>query len=115
MNAIDDYINQLPDSQVVQLNRIRNLVKRHVPESTETISYGMPTFKYNGKVLFHCGAFKDHMSLFPTGDHKITELSSELEKFRTSKGTYQFTDTNPIPDYLIEKIITARMQSIGSK
>jgi uncharacterized protein YdhG (YjbR/CyaY superfamily) len=52
------------------------------------------------------------MSIFPASDDMITEIGAELEAFRTSKGTLQFTGTNPLPDELLSKVITFRLKGI---
>lgn len=113
MNSIDTYLASVSPSQKTELERIRRFVQQLVPEAEETISYGMPTFKYKGKVLIHYAAFKDHMSIFPTaGPLADPKLSNQLEKFRTSKGTLQFTEDNIIPESLIKGLVTTRIKSI---
>jgi uncharacterized protein YdhG (YjbR/CyaY superfamily) len=116
MSDIDTYISSAAAGQRDELERIRAVVKSQVPEAEEAISYGMPTFKYKGKNLIHFAAFKDHLSIFPTADPTIdTELGEKLKKFRTGKGTLQFTEDNPISDDLIAKIVAIRLQSISGK
>lgn len=113
MSAIDTYLKSVEPSQQKELQRIREFIIKLVPEAEETLSYGMPTFKYKGKILLHIGAFKNHMSIFPTADPEIgSQLSRQLEEFRTSKGTLQFTEAHPIPDSLIKDIVAIRIQSI---
>lgn len=112
MTTIDEYLATVTDSQRKLLEQIRVTVKQIVPEATETISYGMPTFKYKNKPLIYFAAFKNHLSIFPTGDPRIKALGKEIETFHTSKGTLQFTQSNPIPRSLLEKIIRIRIDSI---
>lgn len=76
------------------------------------ISYGIPTFKHKGKPLIYFGAFKDHMSIFPASDETIKAIGEELGKFRTSKGTLQFTEDRPIPEVIIKQIIKYRLDYI---
>lgn len=113
MNDVEAYIEQLPESQKVHLERIRTIVHALVPDVEETISYGMPTFKYIKKPLLHVAAFASHMSVFPTGDDALVGLP-EVNKFRTGKGTLQFTENDPIPDAVIELIVMTRVHSIDS-
>jgi len=114
METVDEYLKTVTPSQKIALERIRALVKKLVPDAEETISYGMPTYKYNGKVLIHFAAFKDHLSIFPTADLSIdTGLNKKLEKYRSGKGTLQFTLDDPIPDDLIKDIVKIRLNDIS--
>lgn len=115
MSAIDEYLaaNATP-AQKARLERVRDIVKQIVPESEETISYGVPTLKYKKKNLIHFGAFKDHMSIFPASDEMIKEIG-ELAKFRTSKGTLQFTEDNPIPEPTIKKIVLKLLDDLQKR
>ena len=102
---------QATPSQQKILKHIRSLIKSIVPETTETIAYGIPTLKYQGHNLIHFAAFKDHMSLFPTAQ-PIAELASELEPYIAGKGTLRFSEDNIIPDALIKQIIELRLAAI---
>ena len=70
MNAkpktVDEYLGSVDAERRAELERIRALVMRLVPEVEETMSYGMPTLKYRGRALVHFTASKNHMSLFPS-------------------------------------------------
>lgn len=93
-----------------EFERIKKLVMDVVPEAEQVISYGMPTFKYQGKIILHVGAFANHMSIFPAG--KTDLFINELDEYKTSKGTIQFTLEKPLPAELITKIAIVRKQMI---
>ena len=78
------------------------------PETTEVISYGIPTFRYKG-ALVAFAAFKDHCSLFPMGSAVLDELGDEGKKFRVAKGTLHFPLDKPMPAALLKKIVKARI------
>lgn len=108
----DQYIDDLSGDQRGEFERVRAEVLKQAPEAELTMSYGMPSFKYKERILLHFGAFKDHVSIFPASDEMISVIGPELEAFRTSKGTLQFTSTNPLPDELLSKVITFRLEGI---
>jgi len=112
MSIIDDYLEKVTGPQRAELERVRRVVKEVVPEAKEVISYGMPGFKYNNKYLVGFAAFKDHMSLFPTSG-PVEALKEKLGKFELSKGTIQFTLDNPLPDSLIQEILSQRLADIS--
>jgi len=111
MTNVEDYVNKVAPSQQAHLRRIRAIIKRVAPDAEESISYGMPAFKVDGKPLVYFAAFKDHMSLFPSGDQTVDEIEG-LRRFRTSKGTLQFTENDPISDELIEELIRLRLRRV---
>lgn len=113
MSIIDAELNKIESpAQRAALKRIRELVASLVPEAEEVITYGMPGFKYKKRYLVSFAAFKNHLSLFPGELPTEGRLANELEPFRSSKGTLQFTAENPIPDELIKKLIAASCKRI---
>lgn len=111
MNDIDRYLSAVSPPQRAELERIRTLIKQHVPEAQEVITYGMPGFKVNKKYLIAYAAFKDHMSLFP-GAGAIEKLNEQLRELKTSKGTVQFTLDKPLSDSLVLAIVDERLHDI---
>jgi len=83
MKTVEEYIETFEQNTKKTLIEIRNFIKSKVPEATEKISYGIPTFYLHGN-LIHYAAFKDHYGLFPsptrTGSYK-----KELSPYRTGK------------------------------
>lgn len=112
MSVIDIYLNTAPTQFKDELNRIREIVKTELPEVEETLSYGMPAFKYKGKYLLGIAANQKHMSLHPTPE-PIEALKEQLKDFSTSKGTIRFNNEKPLPKKLIVKIIKNRVANIN--
>ncbi len=104
MPAVTDYINNLDEPQKSTLSRVATIVKQLVPDAEETISYGVPTFKYNGKYLIALAASKKHLSIYP-GSHAIAAHEDLLSAFSLSKGTVRFTPGTPIPDDVLKSIV----------
>lgn len=104
MSVIDKYLEHIDPDQRAELERIRKVAKQVVPDAEETIGYGMPVFKHNKKYLIGMCAFKKHLSIFP-GSGPIDALQDKLKKYKTSKGTIQFTTDNSIPDALLKEIV----------
>lgn len=104
----DQYIKaQRPEARLA-LRALRQLIRKSAPMAEETISWGMPTFKYNG-ILVCYAAFKNHYSLFPTSN-VIKDFKYELRNHITSKGTIQFQYGQKLPVALLKRIIKFRIQ-----
>jgi uncharacterized protein YdhG (YjbR/CyaY superfamily) len=111
--TIDEYLDELPEREMILLHALRKAIKSVAPQAEELISYGMPAFKYHG-MLVYFAAFKNHCSFFP-GSSQIIKLYDELKPFKTAKGTIQFTPEKPLPLALVKKIVKARMAENESR
>lgn len=114
MSDIDEYLKNVTPTQRAELERIRKIVKKLVPETEEVISYGIPTFKHKGTYLLYFGAFKNHMSIFP-GSALTQAVKEKLDGYKIAKGTIQFTADNPLPESIIKEIVTNRLRSISKR
>lgn len=105
---IDEYIVSFPAEIQTILSKIRFLIKETAPEAIEGISYGMPVFKTNGKVLVYFAAFKKHIGFYATPSGH-SEFAKELSKYKQGKGSVQFPLDQPIPYDLIKQIVEFRV------
>lgn len=111
---VDEYFAGVQEPARSTLHKMRQTIRSAVPpEATETISYRIPAFKYNGSLLWYA-AFSDHCSLFPTAA-VIAAFKKELKGFTTSKGTIQFPVDKPLPTTLIKKLVKARVAQKARK
>ena len=106
--TVDEYLAELPEKERTVLSNIRKTIKATAPKADEGISYGMPGYKYHG-MLVYFAAFKNHCSFFP-GSSMLELLGEDVKKYKTSKGTLQFTVDKPIPASLVKKIVKTRMK-----
>ena len=112
--TVDEYLAGVPEPARNALNKIRAAIRSALPpQATETISYRIPAFSYNG-VLVWFAAFSNHCSLFPTAA-VIEAFKKELKGFSTSKGTVHFPMDKPLPIALIKKLVKARVAQKESK
>ena len=106
---VDEYLAAVPEPARTTLNTIRAVIRSAVPpETTEAITYGIPTFKYKGSLLAFA-AFKNHCSLFPMSLAVIDTFKNELKPFLASKGTVRYPLDKPLPSALVKKLVIARV------
>jgi uncharacterized protein YdhG (YjbR/CyaY superfamily) len=113
LETMDAYIAQFSPEIQKRLQELRNFIKAEVPEATEKIAYGMPTFYLNGNVV-HFAAFKDHYGFFPSPSG-IEAFEKELAPYRTGKGTLRFPLDEPFPWELIKKVVQFRRAENAKK
>lgn len=102
-NNVDEYLDNYSGETREKLESIRETIKKLVPNASEVISYGIPTFKLNGHLVHYAG-YTNHIGFYP-GSAPISEFEKELVDFKTSRGTIQFSIDKPLPLELIEKIV----------
>jgi len=103
-STVEEYIaTETPEKQEI-LERVRAIVKECVPDVQEKISYRMPTFLLNGRVIVHVYACKNHLGFYPEADG-VEAFKDKLVDYKTSKGCIQFPYKKPIPYDLIREIV----------
>ena len=108
VSSVEDYLAAVPEPALTTLKKIRATIQSVVPqEATESISYGMPAFKYKGYLIGYA-AFANHCSLFP-GACAMVQFQDELKGYETAKGTIRFPMNKPPPVALLKKIVKARV------
>lgn len=113
-STIEQYIESFDSEQQGILWEILRIIRHSAPpDSVETISYKMPTFRYNGN-LIHFALFKNHLGVYP-GPDTIYHFASVLQIYKTSKGAIQFPLDKPLPKKLIEDILLYNVDTLKDK
>lgn len=111
---VDKYIASLEEPKRGTLEALRRTILEIIPEAEECISYGMPAFRLEGKVIAGFAAFKNHLSYLPHSGSVIAELGEAVASYKTSSGTLQFAIDKPLPKALVKKLIAIRKrQALG--
>lgn len=90
--SIDDYLAPLPPEQRAALETLRGQIRALAPEATETISYGLPTFKLDGN-LVHFGAAAKHCAFYPGA--VVAQFADRLDGFRPPRARSASSPTIP--------------------
>lgn len=104
---IAEYIKGQPKEVGERLRVINEIIKKTAPKAVEAISYGMPAYKLDGKVLIYYAAHKNHIGLYPF-PATLSKFKKDTEKYKTAKGSIQFQNDEKLPTGLITKIVKYR-------
>ena len=69
--------------------------KAAAPKAEETVSYGLPAFRLNGRRLVCFGATKTHCAFYPMSSETIATHKKDLAGYDTSTGTIRFQPDAP--------------------
>lgn len=110
--SIDEFISGFPPEVQETLEELRREIRKVAPEAAETISYGILTFKLNGRNLVHFSAYKNHIGFYPTSS-PMDVFKKDLSVYEVSKGTVRFPLDKPIPFALVKKIVAFRVREVS--
>jgi uncharacterized protein YdhG (YjbR/CyaY superfamily) len=110
---VDEYLATVDEPKRSTLEAVRRAILEIVPDAEECISYGMPAYRVEGKVVAGFAAFKRHVSYLPHSGSVLIELADDLAGYQHSSGALRFAVDTPLPRPLIEKLIAVRMRHLG--
>lgn len=103
--SVDEYIHAFPKETQEVLEKVRQTIKKTIPDAEETISYNIPCYKLNGKYAVYFSGYAKHISVYPRpSDESLTEA---MEPYASGAGTLQFPLRDAIPYELIAKVTKA--------
>jgi uncharacterized protein YdhG (YjbR/CyaY superfamily) len=113
--GIDHYLAALDEPKRTTLEKLRQTIRGVIPDAEECISYGMPAFRLQGKVIAGFAAFKNHLAYLPHSGSIFTELSDDLAGYESTPGSLHFPIDKPLPKALVKKLIATRLKEVRSR
>ena len=107
--TIDEYLATLSEDKRTALQKLREIIKAAAPKAEECISYQLPTFRLDGKMLVAFGATANHCAFYPMSSSTVAAHQDDLKDYDTSKGTIRFQPDHPLPAALVRKLVRARI------
>ncbi len=107
--TIDEYLAALSDDKRAALEKLRMTVKAVAPKAEECISYQIPAFRLDGKMLVGFGATANHCAFYPMSASTVAAHKDALKDYDISKGTIRFQADKPLPVALVRKLVKARI------
>ena len=111
--TVPEYIAGFPADVQTILRKIRATIRKAAPKAVESISYGVPTYKMDGPLIYFA-AFKNHVGVYPV-TAPVRAKFKELSQYAGGKGTAKFPLDEPIPYPLITKIVKFKLNERRKK
>ena len=107
--TIDEYLAGLSDDKRAALQKLRKTIRSAAPGAVECISYRLPAFRLDGRMLVAFGATAHHCASYPMSASTVKAHKDELKGYDTSPGTIRFPTDRPLPATLVRKLVKARI------
>lgn len=105
------YFAAQPPRAAAVLRKVRATIRETAPGAEEKLSYRIPAFTLDGRMLVYYAGFKAHIGLYPPvrGD---AALDTALAPYRGEKGNLRFPLGRPMPHALIAQVVRARVKAV---
>jgi uncharacterized protein YdhG (YjbR/CyaY superfamily) len=114
-HEIDEYLDDLDEPKRTTLRQLRDTIISVIPDAEECISYRMPAFRVQGKVIAGFAAFTNHLSYLPHSASVFAELETEVAAYPHTKGALRFPVDEPLPRALVVQLLDVRLrQALGT-
>ncbi len=111
VETVDGYLAGFDGEVRTRLDTMRELIRSAAPEATESISYGMPAYRLDGKPLVYFAGYVGHIGFYATPNgHEA--FAAEFARYRQGKGSVQFPHDEPVPADLVRRVVAFRAQAI---
>lgn len=110
---VEEYLNTVDEPKRGTLQALRRTILEIVPEAEEVISYRVPAFRVQGKIVAGFAAFTDHLSYLPFSGSVLGQLGDELSGYTMTKSALHFPVDRPLPPSLVKRLIAVRLDQLG--
>jgi uncharacterized protein YdhG (YjbR/CyaY superfamily) len=108
---VNSYIAQFDGEVRARLEAMRRTLQEAAPEAAESMGYGMPAYKLDGKPLVYFAAFPRHIGFYATPNGHAA-FKKEFAQYKQGKGSVQFPHDAPLPLDLVRRVIDFRIAQI---
>lgn len=110
-SPIDAYLADVPAEKRAVLAVLRERIRAIVPDAEEVISYRIPAFRVEGRVVIGFQANRSDYAVYPFSGGAAQRFPKELQGRTVTSGSIHFTAADPISDDLLRQIIEWRIQA----
>src|SRR5262249_22268608 len=109
------YLASLQPASRRQVKKLRDIIRATAPGAVPVISYGIPAFALDGRILIYYAGWREHVSIYPFTDAIRRANAKALKGYKTSKGTIQFPLDRPLPVRLVQQLVKARLRDFRAR
>ncbi len=109
--TVEEYLAGFDGDVRARLDTMRDTIRSAAPEAVESIAYGMPAYKLDGRPLVYFAGYAGHVGFYatPNGHEAFAE---EFGRYRQGKGSVQFPHGEPLPTDLVRRVVEFRVDAV---
>jgi len=109
MNTIDTYLATVNVKNRKALTKLRRTIRSIAPKAEECISYRIPAYRLEGKIIAGFCARKNGCSYFPFSGKTLKTVAKDIAGYEMTKGSLHFDADVGLPIALVRKLLAARI------
>ena len=113
VEEVDAYLAGLKTDQRAALEALRVSILKVIPDAEQGISYGMPAFRIDGKVVAGFAAFTSHLAFLPHSGQVLSHLGPAVAGYKHTAGSLHFSVGKPLPDELVRQLVQEKLKILG--
>ncbi len=111
--SVAEYIASQPPKARAALRKVRAAMRKALPRAEEVISYQIPAYRLNGRVVIYFAGWTEHYSIYPAQRRLVAAFKERLAPYEVNnKGTIRFPLSEPVPVGLIAAIAKFRAKEV---
>ncbi len=111
VTSVDEYLAQFSGDVRARLDEMRAVIRATAPDAVESMAYGMPAYKLDGKPLVYFAGYDKHVGFYATPNgHEA--FADDFAPYVQGKGSVQFPHTQPLPIALVRRVVEHREDDI---
>jgi uncharacterized protein YdhG (YjbR/CyaY superfamily) len=107
--TVDAYLAKVKGPKRAALDHLRKTIRAVVPKAEECISYRIPAFRLDGRIVAGFAATAKGCSYFPFSGSTLRTLADDVAEYDQTKSSLHFDPAEPLPRRLVRKLIKARI------
>jgi uncharacterized protein YdhG (YjbR/CyaY superfamily) len=107
--AVKKHYTTAPSPHRETMLEMRSRILEILPDAVEVVSYGMPAFKVEDRIVAGLLANKNHVGYYPFSGSILHLFPEELAKYKTTKSAIHVPIDKPLTKGLLKKLIKARI------
>lgn len=112
---VTQYMASLDPAIRRALQQVRRDLRAALPGAREVISYGVPAYKVEGRLVLGFGATRTRCSLYVMSPAVMRAHAYALRRFERTKGAVHFPPDDPPSATLLGKLVRARLAENAGK
>lgn len=109
---IDAYLAGVDDPGRSTLQAMRETITALLPDAEQGLSYNVPAFRVDGRVVAGLAAFRRHVAYLPHSGDVLHRLDAQLTGFERTRSSLHVPLDSPLDPALIEQLLAVKLAQI---